>query len=119
MYLYAAATPPPVDMGFDLTANNLCSLCFKVPEFVLPSFPHYSKNNSRGLQKWSPLPKRIRASMLVPIIWCSFCFKVPQFVFRYLENNSGAVKFYKFSKIGLEIHIFCIVKSSDKFGGKL
>ncbi len=33
-------------------------MCFKIPEFVLSSFPHYSEKNSRRrLQKWL-IPKK-------------------------------------------------------------
>ncbi len=39
-------TAPKLHMGFDLGANNLCSLFFKVPEFMFPPFPRYSEKNS-------------------------------------------------------------------------
>ncbi len=48
IYIGCIPHPPKVDMGFDLGANNLCSLCFKIPEFVFPPFRRYSENSSGG-----------------------------------------------------------------------
>ncbi len=38
--------PTKENIGIRLGANNLCSLCFKVPEFVLPLFSQFLENDS-------------------------------------------------------------------------
>ncbi len=72
---YLPPSPPKKDIGVDLGADNLCSLCFGVPEFSLPPFLRCSENNSGRLLNYLPPPppkKKDEGLILVPII-CALC----------------------------------------------
>ncbi len=68
-----------VDMWFDLGANNLCSLCFKVPKFVLPPLHHYLKNHLEVAEIFAP-KKDMRVDHGANIL-CYFALKFQNFCF--------------------------------------
>ena len=62
---------------------NLRYLCFKVPEFVLSSFPHYSEYKFGVFEKWCPSKLIYRVGNIARnfVPRCYLYFKVPEFVF--------------------------------------